>query len=89
MFPMRGDEFCIKTRSYITTFTLHKLPSAMRIKYDEFIREGSLIVMEGAILDIWDDLVSKEDPEDPIYYNIRNLEQLMYYKTRLEELGSI
>jgi phage terminase large subunit-like protein len=52
LFPMRGDEFGIKTRSYITTFTLHKLPSAMRIKYDEFIREGSLIVMEGAILDM-------------------------------------
>lgn len=52
LFPMGDDAFGIKTRSYITTFTLHKLQSAMRIKYDEFIQEGSLIVMDGAILDM-------------------------------------
>ena len=45
--------------------------------------------MEDAIVEIWDSLVALEDPEDPIYYNIRNLEQLMYYKTRLEKLGRI
>ena len=54
MFPLTSnmDEFGIKTRSYITGKTLRELPSAMRAKYDEFIREGSLIVLEGTILDM-------------------------------------
>lgn len=52
LFPLRHDEFGVKTRSYITSNTLMKLPSAMRIKYEEFIREGSLIVLEGTILDM-------------------------------------
>lgn len=52
LFPLRHDEFGIKTRSYITSNTLMKLPGAMRIKYEEFIREGSLIVLEGTILDM-------------------------------------
>ena len=59
MFPLRGDAFGIKTRNYITELTLKKLPSAMRAKYDEFIREGSLIVMPGTVLDmmqVYDDL---------------------------------
>lgn len=51
MFPLpRG--FGIKTRNYITEFTLMKLPSAMRIKYDQFINEGSLMVMPGTVLDM-------------------------------------
>jgi phage terminase large subunit-like protein len=52
LFPLPRGEFGIKTRNYITEFTLMKLPGAMRQKYDEFIREGSLIVMDGTILDI-------------------------------------
>ena len=59
MFPLKGETFGIKVRSYITEMTLMKLPSAMRQKYDEFINEGSLIVMPGAILnmiDVYDDL---------------------------------
>lgn len=59
MFPLRGDAFGIKTRNYITELTLKKLPSAMRAKYDEFIDEGSLIVMPGTVLDmmqVYDDL---------------------------------
>lgn len=59
LFPLGGDAFGVKTRSYITSRTLMKLPAAMRIKYDEFISEGSLHVMEGQILDmneIYDDL---------------------------------
>lgn len=68
----QGDDFCaftflfplprgygIKTRSYITTVTLHKLPGAMRQKYEEFIAEGSLHVLEGEVLDmmeVYDDL---------------------------------
>ena len=59
MFPLPKGAFGIKTRNYITELTLKKLPSAMRIKYDEFMREGSLIVMPGTVLDmmqVYDDL---------------------------------
>lgn len=52
MFPLRDGCFGIKTRNYITSLTLMKLPSAMRIKYEEFMNEGSLIVLEGTILDM-------------------------------------
>lgn len=52
LFPLSGERFGVKTRSYITTLTLMKLPSAMRMKYEEFINEGSLHVMEGSVLDM-------------------------------------
>ena len=52
MFPLRGGAFGIKTRNYITELTLRKLPLAMRQKYDEFLAEGSLIVMPGTVLDM-------------------------------------
>ena len=52
LFPLSNGKFGIKTRSYITSLTLSKLQSAMRIKYDEFIKEGSLIIMEGTVLDM-------------------------------------
>jgi phage terminase large subunit-like protein len=58
LFPLR-DGFGVKTRSYISSLTLHKLPGAMRQKYEEFIDEGSLHVLEGTILDmmeVYDDL---------------------------------
>lgn len=51
LFPLR-EGFGVKTRSYITTLTLMKLPGAMRHKYDEFIGEGSLHVLEGSVLDM-------------------------------------
>ena len=59
MFPLGGGTYGIKTRSYITTTTLAKLPGAMRSKYEEFIREDSLHVLEGTVLDmmeVYDDL---------------------------------
>lgn len=59
LFPLRGGTFGVKTRSYITSLTLMKLPGAMRIKYNQFINEGSLIVLEGTVLDmmeVYDDL---------------------------------
>jgi phage terminase large subunit-like protein len=59
MFPFQNFSFGIKTRSYITDLTLMKLPGAMRHKYEEFIREGSLHVLEGTVLDmmeVYDDL---------------------------------
>lgn len=52
MFPLSRGEFGIKTRNYISELTLMKLPMAMRQKYDEFIQEGSLIVMPGTVLDM-------------------------------------
>lgn len=59
LFPLPGGKFGVKTRSYITSLTLMKLPGAMRQKYDEFIGEGSLHIFEGSILDmmeVYDDL---------------------------------
>jgi phage terminase large subunit-like protein len=59
LFPLRGETFGIKTRSYISSLTLHKLPGAMRQKYEDFIQEGSLHVLDGATLDmmeVYDDL---------------------------------
>lgn len=52
LFPLNGSAFGIKTRNYITERTLMKLSQAMRIKYDEFIQEGSLIVIPGTVLDM-------------------------------------
>lgn len=52
MFPLSDGSFGIKTRNYITELTLMKLPGAMRVKYDQFMREGSLIVMPGTVLDM-------------------------------------
>ena len=59
LFPLSGGAFGIKTRNYITELTLMKLQSALRVKYDQFMKEGSLIVMPGNILDmmqVYDDL---------------------------------
>ena len=54
LFPLSNGSFRIKTRNYITEVTLMKLPMAMRMKYDEFMKEGSLIVMSGTVLDMMD-----------------------------------
>lgn len=54
LFPLPGGKFGVKTRNYITSVTLSKLPLAMRAKYDDFMLEGSLIVMEGTVLDMMD-----------------------------------
>lgn len=59
LFPLSNGCFGIKTRNYISQSTLMKLPAAMRVKYDEFIAEGSLMVLEGTVLDmmvVYDDL---------------------------------
>lgn len=59
LFPIGNGSYGIKTRSYITSLTLMKLPGAMRAKYEEFIKEGSLIVLEGTVLDmmeVYDDI---------------------------------
>lgn len=59
MFPLSDGSFGVKTRSYISSLTLMKLPGAMRIKYDQFLKEGSLQVLECTVLDmmeVYDDL---------------------------------
>jgi phage terminase large subunit-like protein len=73
LFPLRNGRFGIKTRSYITSLTLMKLPGAMRFKYDQFINEGSLHVLEGTILDInevYEDLDGFIQTEE---YDVRTL----------------
>lgn len=52
LFPLSDGCFGVKTRNYISSLTLMKLPAAMRIKYDQFMHEGSLIVLEGTVLDM-------------------------------------
>ena len=67
LFPLKDGSFGIKTRSYISSITFHKLPLAMHSKYEEFIAEGSLVVLEGTILDMMevyedlDDFIQKKD----------------------------
>lgn len=64
LFPLGGEKFGIKVRSYISEKTLFKLPGAMRVKYEEFIDEGSLIVLPGTVLnmnDVYDDLMNHID----------------------------
>ena len=73
LFPLKDGSFGIKTRSYISSATLTKLPLAMRVKYDQFMTEGSLIVLEGTILDmmeVYDDLMSHIDSQE---YDVRCL----------------
>lgn len=61
LFPLGNGAFGVKTRAYISSLTQMKLPSAMRVKYDSFMKEGSLVVLEGTVLDmmdVYDDLDS-------------------------------
>lgn len=54
LFPLRGGSFGVKTRCYISSLTQMRLSPAMRAKYDRFVEEGSLVIMEGAVLDLLD-----------------------------------
>ena len=70
LFPLRDGRFGIKTRNYISERTMMKLPAAMRAKYDQFVEEGSLMVMNGTVLDI---MQVYEDLDDFIFkcdYNV-------------------
>lgn len=61
LFPLSNGAFGVKTRNYISSLTLMKLPAAMRLKYDQFMAEGSLVVLEGTVLDmieVYEDLDS-------------------------------
>lgn len=74
LFPLSNGCFGVKARSYISTLTLNKLPSAMRTKYQEFLNEGSLVVLEGAVLDmdeVYEDLTNYIDTRT--LYDVRCL----------------
>ncbi len=73
LFPLPREKFGVKTRSYITSLTLMKLPGAMRAKYEEFIREGSLHVLEGSILDLMEVYEDLEQFIESENYDVRTL----------------
>lgn len=71
LFPLSNGCFGIKTRNYITELTLMKLPLAMRAKYDEFASEGSLIVMDGTILDMMEVYEDLDNYISEVGYDVR------------------
>lgn len=71
LFPLPKGAFGIKTRNYITELTLGKLPSAMRYKYDEFIKESSLIVMPGTVLDMMEVYEDLDNYISEVQYDVR------------------
>ena len=72
LFPLQNGAFGCKARSYITSKTFDCLPGAMRIKYNEFIQEGSLIVLEGATLDLEDVYDDLEKHIEERQYDVRS-----------------
>ena len=73
MFPLPKEAFGIKTRNYITELTLNKLPLAMRQKYDDFMKEGSLIVMPGTVLDMMQVYEDLDNYISEVGYDVRCL----------------
>ena len=73
MFPLGNELFGIKTRNYISSSTLMKLPAAMRIKYDQFMMEGSLIVLEGTTLDMMEVYEDLDNHINECGYDVRSL----------------
>lgn len=73
MFPLGNERYGIKTRNYISSSTLMKLPAAMRIKYDQFMREGSLIVLEGTTLDMMEVYEDLDNHINDCGYDVRSL----------------
>ena len=71
LFPMKDGSFGIKTRNYISELTLKKLPGAMRLKYDQFIKEGSLIVLDGTVLDMMEVYEDLDDHIAKCEYDVR------------------
>ena len=71
LFPLSNGAFGVKTRNYISSNTLMKLPSAMRMKYDQFMNEGSLIVLEGTVLDMMEVYEDLDDHIIKSKYDVR------------------
>lgn len=70
LFPLGDERFGIKTRNYITSLTLSKLPKVLRETYEDFIREGSLVIMEGAVLDMMEVYEDLDDHIAKMEYDI-------------------
>lgn len=73
LFPLGRDGFGIKTRCYITSLTLSRLPGALRVKYNEFIDEGSLMILDGTVLDMMDVYDDLEEYIDAMQYDVRSV----------------
>lgn len=73
LFPLSNGSFGIRTRNYISSSTLIKLPAAMRIKYDQFMEEGSLIVLEGTVLDMMEVYEDLDNHITEFGYDVRCL----------------
>lgn len=73
LFPLRGGAFGVKTRNYISSSTLKKLPAAMRMKYESFMNEGSLVVLEGAVLNMMEVYEDLDDHIQKCQYDVRCL----------------
>lgn len=73
LFPLGRDRFGIKTRCYISSLTLLRLPGALRIKYDDFINEGSLMILDGAVLDMMDVYDDLEAYIHEMQYDVRSV----------------
>ena len=73
MFPLPGEKFGLKTRSYITRRTLEMLPGAKRLKYEEFMAEGTLIIMEGSVLDMMDVYDDLSVHIEELQYDVRTV----------------
>ena len=71
LFPLNNGMFGVKVRSYISELTLNRLPAAMRIKYNEFMREGSLIVMNGTVLDMMEVYEDVDNHINAMEYDVR------------------
>jgi len=71
LFPLSDGAFGVKVRSYITSYTLNNLPRAMREKYDDFINEGSLIIMEGTVLNMMEVYEDLDDYINHMEYDVR------------------
>ena len=71
MFPLPRGEFGIKTRNYISSSTLNKLPLAMRMKYEGFIKEGSLIILEGTVLNMMEVYEDLDNHISELNYDVR------------------
>ncbi len=72
LFPLGDGRFGVKTRSYITSLTLMKLPGAMRHKYEEFIEEGTLHIMEGTVLDMMEIYEDLDEHIEKFEYDVRS-----------------
>ena len=88
LFPLSNRKFGIKTRCYITERTLQKLPAATRVKYEEFIREGTLIVMEGTVLNVMDVYDELDQYIEDSSYDVRCFGYDPYYAKEFVERWS-